>query len=215
MLLRTLGQALDLSPDAKRRWRRTFSVIYHARVRPRFRLMAAVYGSAIASALGLVATAGASGVPLKFLDHYPPGFPTPIGTPSIVEHGLLGGKQWSLVAFAATTHHSGQHDLCLFVIVGPPQTTARAGGGCGSTPLPIEAGLINRTGRFGAVSERVATITVVSPTGGRRSLRLVPGPSSIGTKARFFALPGNEGCCAAIRIVARDYTGQVLEELPY
>jgi hypothetical protein len=177
--------------------------------------MAAVSGSALASALGLVATAAAIGVPFKFLEHYPPGIPTPIGTPSIVEHGLLEGKQWSLVAFTARSHHNGQHDLCLFVIVGPPQTSAKAGGGCGPTPLPIEAGLINRTGRFGAVSERVATITVVSPTGERRSLRLVPGPSSIGTQAKFFALTGNEGCCAAIRIVARDTAGHVLEELPY
>jgi hypothetical protein len=187
---------------------------YHAGMRPASRLVVAAAGATLTSALALVTSAAATGVPFKFLEHYPPGMPTLVGTPSIVEHGLLERKQWSLVAFTARDQHNGQHDLCLFVIVGPPLTTARAGGGCGPTPLPIQAGLINRTGRFGAVSERVATLTAVGVTGTRTSLRLVPGPSSIGTKAKFFALPGNEGCCEAAQLVARDKAGHVLEELP-
>src|SRR4051812_7330628 len=96
------------------------------RVLARCRLPVAACGaSALVATLGVSVTPVAAGEPFKFLAAVRHHLQlTPTGTPTLVEQGRVGRKQWSLVAFTARNRR-GHAAFCLFMVVGQPRTSRR------------------------------------------------------------------------------------------
>ena len=140
--------------------------------------------------------------------------PTPIGSVWLVDRGHVSGEEWNLIGFAARDHFLGRTEVCTFVVIGAARTSAAAGGSCGLTPgarsrYPIEF-LSDGYGIFGAVPDRVARLNAIS-AGHSVVLKLISGPRTLRTTARFFAIPSPE---LPDYLVARDASGNVLARIP-